>query len=118
MEHRSILMNNRTFKVIIILVGLLFLNIEAAHAGLVHKLKVFITHEFPDYQFLYVTAGLFIFSILSYIIFTPVVIGKEKWMWYHYFSNSARRHDYQSKRALVKKISGILNTELTPHSEH
>jgi hypothetical protein len=92
---------------------MLFLNIEAAHAGLVHKLKIYITHEFSDYQLLYIVSGLLIFGCLTYIVFTPVSIGKEKWMWYHYFTNTSKRHDYQSKRQLVKKISGILNTQIS-----
>jgi hypothetical protein len=104
-------MKKSTFKFIVILVGMLFLNIEAAHAGLVYKLKALISHEFPDYGFVYLTAGLLIFGMLSYIIFTPVSIGKERLMWYHYFSSDPGRHDYQSKRAMVKKISVILKTE-------
>jgi len=90
---------------------MLFLNIEAAHAGLVYKLKVFISHEFPDYEFLYISAGLLVFGLLSYVIFTPLSIGKEKWMWYNYFSTDAKRHDYQSRREMVRKISVILKTE-------
>ena len=101
-------MKKGTLKTIIILIGLLFINIEAAQAGLIHKFKIYIRHEFPDYQLLYVTLGLLLFGFLSYIIFTPVLIGKQKWAWLTYYSYNPNRHDYQSKRVMVKKISGIL----------
>jgi hypothetical protein len=101
-------MKNRTVRVIIILVALLFLNIEAAHAGLIHKFKLFIQHEFPNLQLLYITGGLLTFGVLMYIIFTPVPIGKEKWSWFNYYTYNPNRHNYHSKREVVKKISGIL----------
>ncbi len=91
---------------------MLFINIEAAHAGLVQKIKLFIRHEFPDYQLLYVAGTLMVLGFLSYVIFAPVFIGKEKWAWLNYYGDNAAPHDYQSKRASIKKISGILsNTE-------
>jgi hypothetical protein len=101
-------MQNRTFRVIITLVGLLFLNIEAAHAGLVHKLKIFISHEFTSLQLYYITGGIFIFAILSYIIFAPVQVGSEKWAWYKYFTFNPLRQKYQNKRQMVKRISGMV----------
>ena len=105
-------MKNGTLRIIIILVSLLFLNIEAAQAGLVQKIRVFIRHEFPDHQFMYIALGLVVLSFLSYVLFAPVLIGKEKWAWLNYSSDNIPRHDYQSKRASIKKISNILsNTE-------
>ena len=101
-------MKNRTLRVIIILVGLLFLNIEAANAGLVTKLKIYIRHEFSDFELFYMVGGLFTVGFLAYVIFTPVMIGKEKWAWLNYYSYHPNRHAYQSKRVMVKKISGIL----------
>src|SRR5688572_4885566 len=102
-------MKNKTLRVIIILVGLLFLNIEAAQAGLVHKLKIYINHEFPNYQFIYITITLLVLALLAYVIFAPVLIGKEKWAWLNYYSYQPNRHDYQSKRVSIQKISGILS---------
>ena len=102
-------MQNRTIRVIIFLVGLLFLNIEAAQAGLVHKLKLYISHEFTESQLYYMLGGVMVFGVLSYIIFTPVLIGSEKWAWYKYFTFNPVQQKYQDKRQMVKKISGILN---------
>lgn len=101
-------MEKRTIKTIVILVSLLFLNIEAANAGLIHKFKLYIRHEFSDDQVFYLSAGLLFFGFLCYVIFTPVLIGKEKWAWLSYYSYNPNRHDYQSKRDVIKKISGIL----------
>lgn len=107
-------MKKGTLKTIVILVSLLFLNIEAAQAGLIHKFKLYIRHEFSDYQMVYLSAGLVFFGFLSYVIFTPVLIGKEKWAWLSYYSYNPNRHDYQSKRDVIKKISGILkNSDLS-----
>jgi len=107
-------MKKGTLRIIIILVGLLFVNIEAAQAGLVHKVKIYIRHEFSDDQFIYLVILSLFLGFLSYIIFTPVLIGKRKWAWLSYYSYSPSRHDYQSKRDMVKKISGILkNSEFS-----
>src|SRR5689334_19047149 len=101
-------MGSRTLKVIIILVALLFLNIEAAHAGLIHKFKIYIRHEFSGQQIFYVLASVIVIGFLTYVIFAPLPIGKERWYWLKYYSYTPARHDYQSKRDMVKKISGIL----------
>jgi len=101
-------MKKGTLKTIIILVSLLFINIEAAQAGLIQKFKLYIRHEFSDYQLTYFIGGLLFLGFFSYIIFTPVLIGKKKWAWLSYYSYNPGRHDYQSKRVMVKKISGIL----------
>jgi hypothetical protein len=111
-------MKKGTFKIIIILVSLLFINIEAAQAGLINKFKIYIRHEFSDYQLFYLVFGFTIFGLLSYIIFTPVLIGKEKWAWLSYYSYNPNRHAYQSKRVMVKKISGILKNPEFGNSSH
>jgi hypothetical protein len=111
-------MKKSTFRFIIILVGLLFINIEAAHAGLVHKIKIYINHEFSDFPIVYFMIGLLILSFLSYVIFSPILIGKERWAWFSYYSYNPNRHDYQSKRDMVKKISGILKNEEFGNQAH
>jgi hypothetical protein len=102
-------MKNTTVRVIIILVALLFLNIEAAHAGLVQKIKIYIRHEFPNDQLLFIVSSILFLGCLGYILFAPVLIGKEKWAWLNYYSYQPNRHDYQNKRMSIKKISSILN---------
>jgi hypothetical protein len=107
-------MKNRTLRVIIILVSMLFINIEAAQAGLVHKFRIYIHQEFPDNQFLFITFSLLFIACLSYVLFAPVLINKQKWGWLNYYSYQPGRQDYQSKRMSVKKISDILqNSEYT-----
>lgn len=102
-------MNSRTFKVIVILVGLLFINIEAAQAGLIHKFKAIILHEFPDYQILYITMGFAAVGFVLYVMLTPVSIGNQKSIWLDYFPNNPNKSPYQNKKDLVKRISVILN---------
>ncbi len=102
-------MNSRTVKVILILVGLLFANIEAAHAGLIHKLKLYIHHEFTDWQFLLALAGTLLFGFLTYIIATPVSIGKQKLIWLTSFSYN--KGSFDSKRKFITKAGNILNNK-------
>lgn len=97
-----------TIKTILILVSLLFLNIEAAHAGLVGKLKLYIHHEFSDLQLLYSLLCLTFFGFIAYVIFTPVLIGKQKWARLSYYSYSPSRRNYQSKKDSIRKIEEIL----------
>ena len=97
-------MKNRTFKVIVILVGLLFLNIEAAHAGLIQKFKVYIGHEFPGFQLIYIVAATLSLGLLTYIILTPAFKEKGKFAGNRYISQET----YQNKRDRVKKIAEIL----------
>jgi hypothetical protein len=104
-------MNNRTFRIIVLLVGLLFINIEAANAGLVQKFRLYIKHEFSDTQLIYLVSIFMILGFLTYVLFTPVSIGKEKRGWLNYYSYMPNNHDYQRKRDVVKKISNILNSK-------
>lgn len=100
------------------MVSLLFLNIEAAHAGLVHKLKNYIRLEFTDIELFYIFGGSLSLAFLGYVIFTPVHIGNKKWAWLNYYSYQPNRHDYQSKRVMVKKISGILKNDYISNHAH
>lgn len=102
-------MKNTTLRVIIILVSLLFLNIEAAHAGLIHKLRIYISHELSPVQMYYICAVTLIIGFLAYVVFSPILIGNQKWAWHNYFTFNPGRNSYQSKRHMVKKISVILS---------
>lgn len=101
-------MKNRTIKIIITLVGMLFLNIEAAHAGLLGKFKVYIHHEFSDLQLFYTLLFTSLFAFIVYVIFTPVVIDKRKWAMLSYYSYKPSRHNFQSKKDTIRKIEEIL----------
>jgi len=100
-------MTKKSFKIFVLLVAMLFANIEAAHAGLVHKLKLYIHHEFATWQFVLVLAGLMLFSFLAYIIITPVSIGKQKLIFLTSFSFT--KASFDSKRKFVAKTGNILN---------
>lgn len=102
-------MNNRTFKVIVILVGLLFLNIEAAQAGLIQRFKVYIGHEFPGNQPLYILAVLLPAAILCYIILIPISFKDNGRLVSGYYTHQS----FGSKRNRVRKISNILKEQGT-----
>lgn len=101
-------MSNRTFKTILLLVGLLFINIEAAQAGLIHKLKSYILHEFTDFQLFYISAAVLSVGFLIYVVATPVVIGTQKSVWLDYYPNNPNFSSYQNKKDLVKRITSML----------
>ena len=107
-------MSKRVLKVILVLVSMLFLNIEAAQAGLVHKLKLYIQSEFPPHQLALILFVAFTVGAFCYIVFTPLSINNERWSWYNYFSFEAEKSSYRNKRALVKRISGILSQGKQP----
>lgn len=112
-------MKKKTVRVIVILVGLLVLNIEAAQAGITHKFKVLIAHELSGFQLLYMGGGLITLSFLTYVIFTPAFKEKGKGSATSaYFQNYAR-HNYQERRIKIKKISDILrNTEADNQTQY
>ena len=97
-------MNKRTLKVIIILVGLLFLNIEAAQAGLIHKFKVYIGLGLQGYELFYATGIVFVLAVLSYIICVPGIKQRNTKT---ITGNISQR--LQAKKTRIKKISAILN---------
>ena len=100
-------MKRSTIKTIIILVALLFINIEAANAGLISKLKLYIHHEFSMTELFYYSLGLITLSFVSYVIAAPVSIGREKASWMNYYRYSPLK--YQYKRETVRKITEILS---------
>ena len=111
-------MKNTTLRFIIVLVALLFLNIEAAQAGLVHKIRVFVTHEFPNNHIELWLLGLAVVGFLLYVVFSPVEIGREKWSWIKLFTFQAGAKSYQKKRQSVNRIAEILNSGTQGNSAH
>jgi hypothetical protein len=107
-------MKNRTFKVIVILVGSLFLNIEAAHAGLIQKFKMYIGHEFPGFQLILVLGALMTLGFLTYVIFTPAFKENGRYVHGSYYSQEA----YGARRLRVKKISEILRESSSVNQSH
>ncbi len=103
-------MKNTTLRLIIVLVALLFINIEAAQAGLVHRLRVFVNHEFPHQPIgLYLLTAAII-GFLLYVIFSPIVIGREKWTWIKLFRFQPTSRNYRKKRERVSRIAELLQS--------
>jgi hypothetical protein len=101
-------MNRRVLKVILVLVSMLFLNIEAAHAGLVTKLRLYIQAEFPPQHLLFLTFGLFSLGLFAYVVFTPLRINNERLTWLNYFASGTDKNSMRHKRLFVKRTSDIL----------
>lgn len=100
-------MTKKSIKIIVLLVTMLFANIEAAHAGLVHKLKLYIHHEFATWQFVLILCALMLLSFISYIVLTPVSIGKQKLILLTSFSFT--KDSFDAKRKFVTKTGNILS---------
>ncbi len=107
--QKSQKMKNKTFKISIFLICLLFINIEAAQAGLIQKFKIQVLNDFSEYQLFYLIGSTVVFIFFIYVVFTPISIGKDKFIWYKLDTFALNRHNYQSKRIVIKKISTILN---------
>jgi hypothetical protein len=104
---RSTAMSKKTYKFILVLVALLFANIEAAHAGLIQKFKLYIHHEFSNFQILFSMSIIFFFGLLIFIITTPVTIGKEKLIWLG--SYTFKKETFNSRRKFIAKTDLILS---------
>jgi hypothetical protein len=102
--------NKSTLRIIIILISLLFINIEAAQAGLIHRLRLYIRTEFSETQLVYWTVFVLLLSSLLYIIFSPLPIGHEKWSWFHYYTYNPKKNKFQRKRETVARISRLLKS--------
>jgi hypothetical protein len=103
-------MKNRTVRIIIILVSLLFMNIEAAHAGLIHKFRLYIAHEFPDWQLIFFCTGLSAAAFLVYVIAAPVSIGRGRRIWFTDDDIDTVKK-FSDRRKAVTKISVILSKQ-------
>lgn len=111
-------MNKSTFRIIIVLVCLLFVNIEAAQAGLVHRIKLFINNEFPPNQFVFLIICASFFIFVAYVVLAPVNIGKEKRAWLDYYRIQPKKRSYQHRRIAVNRISDVLRMSETKNSAH
>ena len=101
-------MNKRLVKLILVLVSMLFLNIEAAQAGLVTRLRLYISSEVPPHQLMFTLICLSVVFIFAYIIFTPLHINNERWPWYNYFSFQPESTSFRKKKMVVKRIRAVL----------
>lgn len=111
-------MTKGTLRFIIILMAMLFLNIEAAQAGLISRFRVFILREFPDQQFPWLLTLVVLAGFILYILFAPVPIGKEKRVWLNYEPFQSKKHSYDKKRASVSHISNVLQSSRSSNTIH
>lgn len=111
-------MKNKTLRVIIILIGLLVLNIEAAQAGITHKFKALIANELSDFQLLYVGGGLLTIAFFSYVIFTPAIKDRGRTSLAATYLETYTRRRYRVRRERIRKISEILNHTAPENEVH
>lgn len=111
-------MSKSTLRFSIILVITLFLNIEAAQAGLLTRIKIYVLREFPDQQFPWLISGVVLGSIFLYGLLAPVKIGKEKRVWLNYDPFPARKHRFDQKKASVSRISEVLQAAPPSNTVH
>lgn len=89
--------------------GLLFLNIEAAQAGLINRFKQYIHLGFTNWQLLLAALIVVFMWSFAYIIFTPVIIGNQKSIWLNYTGDHELDTNFKNKKEFVKKTSALLN---------
>src|SRR5690606_29877242 len=101
-------MSRRLIKTILVLVSMLFLNIEATQAGLLGKLRLYIAAEMPPWQLAFITCGTLGLLFFLFVIFTPLQINDQRWSWYNYFTYHPEKSGFANKKQAVGKISRIL----------
>ncbi len=111
-------MKNKTLRVIVILVGLLVVNIEAAHAGITHKVKVLIGNELSDFQLFYTIGVALSLALLGYIIFTPAFKEKGKSSLAGTYREQYGTHTFKVRRNRIRKISHILSNPEADNQAH
>ena len=101
-------MKNRTFRLIIILIGSLVLNIEAAHAGITHKFKVLIHQELSDFQLIYLSFGFLCSVFFVYVVFMPTIKNRPNSVTNNFDLQDTYPQTFEKRRKRIKKISEIL----------
>jgi hypothetical protein len=104
-------MSKSTFRVIVLLVSLLFLNIEAAQAGLLGKVRLFINSEFSHSHLIALCIVTGIASFVVYVIFSPVPMNGR----HHSFRGlPGSVQGFDEKRAAVRRIAERLRLACLP----
>ncbi len=100
-------MEKRTLKTMLILICLLFINIEAAQAGLVKELRHFVDAHFSEPAFLISLITLLFGSGFTAILLLPVRIGTEKKMWFTDIEPGHHKK-FHARRQSVTRIAKVL----------
>lgn len=96
-------MKTKSFRAILILVGLLLVSVQPASAGVGETFKKFIGNEFSNFQGLYVIAGVIVASLLVYIVYNHKSNEKETVSDRKFSPGySARRHHHHHQRVIKK----------------
>jgi len=103
-------MSKRLIRFIAILVSLLFINIEAAQAGLVHRLRLYIKAEMSSEELFFSSLAFLLGTFVLYVIFTPLRINNQRLGWYTYFTFTTRE-TVRERRTLIKRINGLLRDQ-------
>lgn len=102
-------MSKATVKLISLMLSLLFINIEAAQAGLIRRFRVFLHAEFPDSHFGVWILTAFLFTFLAYVVFSPLKIGSERWNWLKMYRYNPNTLSFKKKRQTITAIANTLN---------
>ena len=101
-------MSKTTVRTIVILVSLLFLNIEAAQAGLLTKLRLLIRAEIPESSLAVLCLAIASAVFLVYVIFSPVPInGRHR----SFRGLPGSVPGFSERRDTVRRIASRLRTE-------
>jgi hypothetical protein len=102
-------MEKRTIKTLLILICLLFINIEAAQAGLVKELRHFVDAHFSEPGLLISLTALLFGGGFTAIVLLPVKIGSEKKVWFTDIEPGIPTK-FAARRQSVARIAKVLES--------
>lgn len=89
------------------MVGLLCINIEAAQAGLVKELKLFVDTHLSEPGLIWSLSGLIFGGSITAILFLPVKIGNSRKIWFTKIE-PGQLSSWTSRRKSVANIASTL----------
>ena len=104
-------MSKRMIRTILVLVSMLFLNIEAAQAGLVGKLKLYIAAELPHWLLVMLLGSALLLIPVLLVIFTPLYINNQRLVWHSYFTFHPDLSRFAARRRSVNRIRETLTAD-------
>ncbi|MCE3259112.1 MAG: hypothetical protein K0S12_753 [Bacteroidetes bacterium] len=97
-------METKSFKALLILVGLILLNVTSATAGIGERFEKFVGSEFSNFQGLYIIAGIVIASLVLYIVLNHFNKEEEKSAHHSPRHTQHRRHHHMHHtHKIIKK---------------
>jgi len=100
-------MEKRTIKIMTIMVGLLCLNIEAAQAGLVKELQLFVKTHLSEPGLVWSLSGLVFGGSITAVLLLPVKIGNTRKIWFTKIE-PGQLSSWSLRRKSVEQIANTL----------